>query len=368
MTDDTLIEIHLPETSDTEAFFKLHLEAKVEVISLGIAARDVAQVHYKKCKDSDWNKRLQAELAIRDRKILDLEREREEEEKVREIQSRIMTDEMRDTVAKAVEVSRDQASKEIQALEAKNQGLYRRMREDEESQERRIESRIQASAKVLREEITRLTGCLERAQDKVMDARRLTDKSTDKGKHGELLVQGELNKLFPCGEVEDTHAEPHRGDFIVRNEGMTMMVEAKNYKRNVQKGEIDKFYKDVDNQRNNEYDCAILLSLSSGICNREDFRFEVRNDVPIMFIHNAADNFPAVRLAFKFFQAILSTDGMDLSARETVDTFRHIATALKRSITKQKAALDKNYTTQLELISGQQTLLGELFGCVKLPF
>ena len=273
MTDEVLIETYLPDDAPIQEFFKLDLAAKVEVISLGLVAREMAQLHYKKSRDTDWAQRLQSELSARDDKIRHMEQREEENEKLRELQSSILEEQTRETVARAVEVSQERANKEMEVLESNNQMLVQRLREWEESNERRIERRIESSAKVLREEITRLTQCLEKEQNRTRDISRLCDKSTDKGKHGETLVQGELNKIFPCGEVEDTHAEPHRGDFIVRNEGLTMMVEAKNYKRNVQKGEIDKFYKDIDDQRNNEYDCAILLSLSSGICNREDFRF-----------------------------------------------------------------------------------------------
>ena len=51
--------------------------------------------------------------------------------------------------------------------------------------------------------------------------------------------------MFPSADIEDTHNIPHRGDFIMRLNEITMMIETKNYSRNVQKSEVDKFYRDA---------------------------------------------------------------------------------------------------------------------------
>ena len=48
------------------------------------------------------------------------------------------------------------------------------------------------------------------------------------------------------------------------------------------KAEIDKFYRDVENEINNDIQCAVLISLKSGICNKRDFDFEVRNGMYTM--------------------------------------------------------------------------------------
>ena len=51
--------------------------------------------------------------------------------------------------------------------------------------------------------------------------------SSLKGKDGEGMVYSRLNMMFPTADVEDTHTIPHRGDFILRVEGMTVMIETK---------------------------------------------------------------------------------------------------------------------------------------------
>ena len=73
--------------------------------------------------------------------------------------------------------------------------------------------------------------------------------------------------------------------------------EAKNYSRNVQKAEIDKFYRDIDSAANSDVQCAVFVSLKTGISSRDDFELEVRNGKPIIFMHSLEDNFMNILLA-----------------------------------------------------------------------
>ena len=111
-----------------------------------------------------------------------------------------------------------------------------------------------------------------------------TQHSTIKGQVGEDFTHHELNKRFPTAEIEDTHTMPGRGDFIMKDKEFTMLIETKNYKNNVTKPEIEKFYRDMEN--NNDIQCGLFLSLKSGICNREDLHLEVIDGKPIIFVHN----------------------------------------------------------------------------------
>lgn len=189
--------------------------------------------------------------------------------------------------------------------------------------------------------------------------------STLKGQDGEDFVQGKLNMLFPKAEIEDTHLISHRGDFIMREKNdeldMTMMIETKNYKNNVQKSEIDKFYRDIDNPANNDVQCAVFVSLTSGICSREDFQFESRNGIPILFIHNLNNNFDKLKLAVLMFKAILQSNSIDLTEKTIIDKFKTLASIIKRNFKNLKVKLDKFHSEQNELITQQQKIIIELY-------
>ena len=146
---------------------------------------------------------------------------------------------------------------------------------------------------------------------------------------------------------------------------MTMMIEAKNYSRNVQKAEIDKFYNDINNPANSDVQCALFVSLNTGICNREDFQFEIVDNKPVLFIHNLISNFDSIPLASRFFKMVLDAKNVDFKNKETKDAFKNAASTIKRNFQKQKTLLDRYYNQQMELINGQVTNIEYLYGILK---
>ena len=193
-----------------------------------------------------------------------------------------------------------------------------------------------------------------------------TQNSTIKGQEGEEHIFQQLNLLFPSAEIEDTHKIPARGDFILKEDGIVLMIENKNYSKNVQKSEIDKFYRDIDNESNNDTNCAILVSLKTGICNKKDFEFEVRNNKPILFIHKLNDNLNSLKLAVQLFKLILNQKSLNLKSNEVKCSLKNISSSIKRNHTKLKSKLDKFHKEQIELLTEQQQYVlnaFELFNC-----
>ena len=145
--------------------------------------------------------------------------------------------------------------------------------------------------------------------------RNITKNSGKKGQVGENWVFNNLLKIFPTYEVIDSHAKGHKGDFIIKGENLICMLESKNYSKNVTKREITKFYKDIDS--NDEYNCAVLLSITSGVCNKNDFCFEFRNGKPVLFLHNVFDNPQNIKIAIDVFKLILKNmDCFDVAKEE----------------------------------------------------
>ena len=65
---------------------------------------------------------------------------------------------------------------------------------------------------------------------------------------------------------------------------------------------------------------------------------------------------------------ILENKNIDHTNKETIDAFKNSASSLKRNFQKQKTNLDRYYNTQLEIISDQQIMVGNLFGILKQKF
>ena len=206
---------------------------------------------------------------------------------------------------------------------------------------------------------------VEKVQTKYESTFLHSQNSTILGQDGETFTLQKLNILFPSSEIEDCHKETGRGDFILHHENIHMMIETKNYSKNVIKNEITKFYRDVDN--NEDIQCAILVSLKSGICGKKDFHFEVRKKKPILFLHNISESITNLQLAVKFFKLLLDTK-INLNQKEIIEKINNIIPILKRTFRKQKKQLltfKKNMDVSINTL--EQTII-ELFQLIAVKY
>jgi hypothetical protein len=361
MEEVEMIEAYIPDDPAIERFHSLSNANKTKVIKLGLAFLDEGRVRSQGWDNAEWQARLDKaqEKHAAERLLM--------ESRVEEVQRAYDTYRSEQKQAR-LDLADDIASRERarlqgdltrletanSALEEKTLSLMSQLQTIHSTLEERYTSRYQAALSKQEERYDALHQSYENLLTR-------TTNSTQKGKDGEDFVFGQINMLFPKAEIEDTHATPHRGDFIVKDEHITLMVETKNYTRNVQKGEIDKFYRDIDNSANNDVTCAVFVSLHSGISGKDDFSFEIRNMKPILFIHNLAHDFRALQLAVKYFHMVMNQDGVDFSAKEVCDTFRNAATMIKKLYQKQRTRLDRYYSEQMSLFTEHEGLVSQLF-------
>lgn len=126
-------------------------------------------------------------------------------------------------------------------------------------------------------------------------------KSTKKGEHSEILFYKNLVKEFPSAQVIDKTKENGCGDFHIIQEGIPkILIEIKNYSNNVPKKEIEKFLNDVETNG-----CwGILLSISSGIATKSNYRVEKYRDNIVSYIHNSGFDILKIRIAIDIMMTI----------------------------------------------------------------
>lgn len=363
-----IIETCIPNEESIVEFFSMKNEIKVQVIKLGLLFYKEGMMKTQLWDNEKWETKLTKIESQHISKVNTLHQLLEQErDNIKNY--KVSSEKMQQSVIEgAINLERDRYERQLTSLQNTNAELLSKMNTLHAEVEQRYAERMLVMDKHHQEILTK-------QYDKQQDIRneyelRLSrqQNSSLKGKDGETLVYEKLNMLFPSADIEDTHTKPHRGDFIVHHDGMVMMIETKNYSRNVQKSEIDKFYNDIDNPSNSDIQCGLFISLNTGICNKEDFQFEIRNNTPIIFIHNLLDNFESISLAIRFFRMVLENTQIDLSHKETIDAFKNSASSLKRNFQKQKNNLDRYYNSQLEIIGNQQILIGNLFEILKQKF
>tara|TARA_Y100000992_G_scaffold95012_1_gene61160 strand:- start:1596 stop:2723 length:1128 start_codon:yes stop_codon:yes gene_type:complete len=375
MNEEEVIECYLPSNPSIEAFFSFSNPEKIKIIQLGLSLYNQGMDTIKFWNNSDWEKKIQC---LKDEKselneffekqilklnhqikcnLSDFKREKESlSEKIQddyESRYKNQISSLRETI--------NELTHQLSCSSDKYNNLYQTL--DDKFQNRLKEQNDRSDSLILslREEIK---------QEKLKYEQQLiiSQNSTLKGQQGEEQICTQLNLLFPSAEILDTHSETGRGDFIVKKEGIVFMVENKNYSKNVQKSEIDKFYRDLERDSNNDIHCAVLVSLHTGICGREDFEFEVRNNKPILFLHKLSHNFTNLDLAFKFFKLIINQKNIDLNSKEIASLFKNMANNIKRNFKKLKKQLDKFHSDQTETLLQNETNILDLYKIMKLDY
>ena len=228
---------------------------------------------------------------------------------------------------------------------------------------------------LLREEREKYISSMKEYSDTINNMNNMNNmnnnNSTIIGQEGENETFRELNLMFPKCEIEDTHTIQGRGDFIIKDNDLSIMIETKKYNTNVPKKEIDKFYRDMISQGNSDVSCGILISLNTGIATKEDFKFEVNNGKFLFFLHNVSKykRWNNISLAIKFFKLIIEQqDYIDFTNQDVINQFTKSAKDFKRNYSKQKTRLDKFYADTIKDLDEQQTLIGTLFQAINVKY
>ena len=372
---EEMTEVYLPRTEKITPFFSLSDEDKRKVIELGLCFLHSGNKRNQFWNNKEWETKISEIEKHNQNEVANLQSQIHKEkqnsvfivEQFRQ-QKEILTAEVREN-------TEIKYKKEIEDLKQNNELLQKQItKQNNEYRELHMTLSDKYDSKMdqIRENHEKkqqeMEARIERYKSQYEDSLIRTQNSTIKGQDGEEFTYHQLNRLFPKAEIEDCHKQTGKCDFIMRQGDFSMMLEIKNYKNNVNKAEIDKFYRDIDSEQNNDIKCAILISLKSGVCNKKDFDFEIRNGKPIMFLHNISSNMINITVAFKFLNMVLNQKDIDLTNQEVVDCFRNLASTIKRSFTKQRKQIEKFSSEQINLIAEQETNIQKLFGILNQKF
>ena len=363
MLENEEISFSLPANPVVLSFLKMKMSDKIKSIELGMKFMNMGNNQIQCWNNEEWTTRLDREREkleeeINNYKIL-LEKEKDNSYNMKldsERHMRKMSDEMRKNISIQYEDIIKDLKNDINKKNSDIINLNDKCSNSFKSAYLEFEKKIEEKEKIWEERLNK-----EKKENDRLISRG--QNSTLLGQDGEILTLHELNRRFPKAEIEDTHKQKGRGDFIFKEFDFTMLVETKNYKNNVTKPEIEKFYRDMDT--NHDIQCGVLISLKSGVCSKEDFHLEVREGKPILFLHNISKNFDNLGLAIKLFKLILKKDTIDLSCKEKIEKIRNSVPIIKRNWNTMRQKVKKFERELAESISEQESqilLFFELLG------
>jgi len=369
-SNEVLIDFSLPNNPDTLKFLKLKQSDKIKAIALGIKFLTSGNHQLQSWDNTQWESRLEQIKQEKQEIILALEEKLNLEHVKRQKLVKTQKEELNSIIEGVRNRTESKYLSEIACLNDKMERLQNQIHLQENEKTKlyktindefynKILSKEQlweAKTERIRKEYEEK---LEKERERTAACILTTKHSTIKGQAGEEFTQHELNRRFPTAEIEDTHKQSGRGDFILRENDFTMLIETKNYKKNVTKPEIEKFYRDMT--INHDIQCGLFLSLKSGICNRDDLHLEVIDGKPIIFVHNCLKNMENIDFAVRIFKLILNTDSIDLSNKEVYEKIKNTIPMVKRYWNKIRSKIQKFEKDMSQCVLEQETMIRDIF-------
>jgi len=371
---DSVINITIPKITDTQLLnkiVKLSGEKLIKVLELGIIAYESMENQKQRWESSDFNikiknmecsqkekeKKFLNDLDFKNRIIKDLRREFSEKQINihQQVEENISLNykgqlDFKDKIIENITKQLKESHNEMNTLR-NNYNHAEICRRGELTKEHKNE---------LQELRNTYDKKIDIMQESIMSIQKIKDNSSMKGKFGEDKMKNILTMLFPKNEIEDTHSQPCRGDFIITcKNDKKILIDNKDYSSNVPKKEIDKFEKDI--RENTDVFGGVLISNSSGVSKKDDFQIDIINSKPVMYLHNTNNNNNKIKCAIDLIESILCANHIDFQDKEICDKLSKISSDIKRKINKIKRDMDKHAKNIIETVLNIETLVKDVF-------
>jgi len=120
------------------------------------------------------------------------------------------------------------------------------------------------------------------SQEGVTEMLKKMDGSSTKGKVSENILSSILQKMYPSGDIQFVGTTKESGDFILnRNDKPTILIENKNWERNVIQEEVKKFLRDIELNKC----CGLFLSQNTGVANKHNYEINIHDGNVLVYIH-----------------------------------------------------------------------------------
>jgi rubrerythrin len=205
-----------------------------------------------------------------------------------------------------------------------SQSLFGSTEQRLDSSIREIKNSTEAQLNYLRELSCSNQNITSSLNNSVSDLLKKMENSSSKGKISENIVFNILHTLFPCSQIDFVGTTKETGDIILtRSNKPKILIENKNWDKNVVQEEVKKFIHDVEK---NDC-CGIFLSQNFGIANKENFQIDVSGKNVLIYLHEVHNDAEKIRVAISIVDHFKSkldeldnNSEIDTISKEILDT------------------------------------------------
>jgi len=181
---------------------------------------------------------------------------------------------------------------------------------------REIKSSTDAQLNYLRELSSSNQGITSSLNNSISELLKKMENSSSKGKISENIVFNILHNLYPCAQIDFVGTTKETGDIIlIRNNKPKILIENKNWDKNVVQEEVKKFIHDVEK---NDC-CGLFLSQNFGIANKENFHIDISGKNVLLYLHEVHNDAEKIKVAISIIDHFKSKLD-DLDSNTEIDT------------------------------------------------
>tara|TARA_Y100000591_G_scaffold333260_1_gene375103 strand:- start:23057 stop:24475 length:1419 start_codon:yes stop_codon:yes gene_type:complete len=180
------------------------------------------------------------------------------------------------------------------------------------STEQRLDSKISDIGEKTNSQLSSTTSL----NTSVSELLKKMENSSAKGKMSENILVNILHSLYPASQIDHVGQTKETGDVILtRKDKPKILVENKDWGKNVVQEEVKKFLHDVETQKC----CGIFLSQNYGIANKENFEINIHDGNVLVYVHETKNDPEKIKIAIDIVDHIKSQLD-ELDTDEEVDS------------------------------------------------
>jgi len=140
-------------------------------------------------------------------------------------------------------------------------------------------------------------------QNNLSNLLKKMENSNLKGKISENLLYNVLKSLYPYAQIDTVGGQKETGDFFLKRKNRpTILIENKNYNKNVLQDEVKKFIRDTEIQNV----CGIFLSQTHSIVNKENYEINFHNGNVLVYVEEVNYDADKIKVAIDIIDQLKS--------------------------------------------------------------
>lgn len=131
-------------------------------------------------------------------------------------------------------------------------------------------------------------------QNNVSELLKKMEISSVKGKCSENILFNILQSLYSTAQIDIVGDQKETGDImLMRKNKPKILIENKNWNKNVIQDEVKKFIRDVETQNC----CGLFLSQNFGVANKENFEININDGNILLYVHEVNNDAEKIKIA-----------------------------------------------------------------------